>query len=466
MALLRTSTFVRGAKMAALPAAYAGRTALGVGRRVGGAPAEAVATEIQRRTVEQLCKTLGELKGGALKLGQALSVFEGVLPEELAKPYRAALNGLQHAAPPLPTAVVERVLAEELGADWRTLVTIEPKASGAASIGQVHKGVWVATGEAVAVKIQYPGVAKALKSDLRQLRRVAKLFSVFGSIVDVTGIIDELSIGLIEELDYTLEAEAQRQYGTAFVDDSMVVVPAVHLATEKVLVTGWFDGEALSTAQARLTPEEADRVGLQLMHAVYAGPEKAGVMHGDPHPGNFLVMPDGRLGVLDFGAVVRLPDGIPATLGRELALVLTDQGDRLRAEMIERGMLAADAPVTTANLLDYLETMSSVYREDTFTFSRAWLRREAVRLANPRSSQHGAAGHLQLTREYVMVHRVVLGVVGLLSQLGATVPMRSLEIRWSPGFREVVAESTGVDEDSLMDHAEAAINAADPFANV
>ncbi|MGZ6827013.1 MAG: AarF/UbiB family protein, partial [Mycobacteriales bacterium] len=142
MSVLRTSTLVRGARLAALPTLYAGRTALGAAKKVGGAPAEAVAQDIQRRTVEQLCRTLGELKGGALKLGQAMSVFEAVMPEELAGPYRATLNAMQHAAPPLPFSAVERVLSEELGEDWRSLLEVETRPAGAASIGQVHRGTW------------------------------------------------------------------------------------------------------------------------------------------------------------------------------------------------------------------------------------------------------------------------------------------------------------------------------------
>jgi predicted unusual protein kinase regulating ubiquinone biosynthesis (AarF/ABC1/UbiB family) len=455
VAALRTSSLIRGARLAALPAAYAGRTALGVGKKVGGAPAEAVATEIQRRTVEQLCRTLGELKGGALKLGQALSVFEAVLPEELAGPYRATLNGLQHAAPPLPASAVERVLTQELGEDWRALLDLNMKAAGAASIGQVHKGTWLATGEEVAVKIQYPGVAKALTSDLRQLRRIARLFSVFGSVADVTGVLDELSARLVEELDYTLEAANQTAFGTAFTGDPLVCIPAVVHATERVLVTTWLEGVPLSKRinDDALTSEERDRIGAQLVHVIYAGPEKAGIMHGDPHPGNFMLMPDGRLGVLDFGAVKRLPAGIPKPLGRNAALVLQDRPDELRAIMVELGFLAQDAPVTSAELADYLMPMSEPFAGDSFHFSRAWLRREAVKLANPRASGHTVGKHLQLAPEYVMVHRVALGMVGLLCQLEATIPTRAMEIRWSPGFREESARHLGITEDELLAQA-------------
>ena len=461
MAGLRTSTFVRGARLAALPTMYAGRTALGAAKKVGGAPAEAVATEIQRRTVEQLCRTLGELKGGALKLGQAMSVFEAVMPEELAGPYRAALNAMQHAAPPLPLSAVERVLATELGTEWRTLLTLDPKPAGAASIGQVHRGTWLASGDTVAVKIQYPGVAKALLSDLRQLRRVARLLSILGSLADATGLVDELTARLTEELDYTLEAANQTKFALAFRDDPLIVVPAVLHATTRVLVTEWLEGEPLSKRihDNTLSQERRDRIGAALVHAIYAGPELTGLMHADPHPGNFMLLADGRVGVLDFGAVKRLPEGIPEPLGRNAALVLNGDHQALYEGMLELGMLPPDAPVTPQDLADYCSSMSEVFRLDRFTFTRAWLRTEAVKLANPRSSTHIAARHLQLPPEYLMIHRVALGLVGLLCQLEATVPTRHLEIRWSPGFRTTVAGHLGVDPVDLLADSTATLNA-------
>ncbi|HWH28787.1 MAG TPA: AarF/UbiB family protein, partial [Mycobacteriales bacterium] len=131
-------------------------------------------------------------------------MLEAVLPEELAEPYRAALNTLQHAAPALPWDSVERVLDAELGRDWPSRLTVEHTPAGAASLGQVHRGTWRATPDAepvaVAVKVQYPGVGKALQSDLRQLRRVARLLGALGHLADATGLVDELSARLGEEL--------------------------------------------------------------------------------------------------------------------------------------------------------------------------------------------------------------------------------------------------------------------------
>src|SRR6478609_9590263 len=155
------SSVQRGVKLAGLPLGFAGRTVLGIGKRIGGKSAEIIAQEIQLRTADQVFRVLGELKGGAMKLGQALSIFEAALPPELAGPYRATLTKLQEAAPPLPARTVHRVLAEDLGPDWRDqFIEFDDKPAAAASIGQVHQAR-LRDGREVAVKIQYPGAGRA-----------------------------------------------------------------------------------------------------------------------------------------------------------------------------------------------------------------------------------------------------------------------------------------------------------------
>src|SRR4051794_7112684 len=206
---LPRNAVTRTARLAALPLGYAGRTALGMGRRLGGAPAEAVLTEVQQRTAEQLFRTLGELKGGAMKFGQALSIFEGALPEELAAPYRQHLTRLQDSAPPMSAAVVHQQLVREFGAGWkRRIVEFDDVPAAAASIGQVHKGRW-ADGTPVAIKIQYPGAEQAMISDLKQVGRLAKTFGGLMPGIDVRALAQELQDRVIEELDYTLEFAAQ-----------------------------------------------------------------------------------------------------------------------------------------------------------------------------------------------------------------------------------------------------------------
>ena len=301
----------RSAKLATLPLGVAGRATWGLGKRLGGKPAEAVALELQQRTAEQLFQVLGQLKGGAMKFGQALSVFEAALPEEVAAPYRAALTKLQEAAPPLPAASVHRVLDAELGRDWRGLFrSFEDTPAAAASIGQVHRAVW-ADGRDVAVKIQYPGAGPALLGDLKQLGRLARMFSSLTPGLDVKPLLAELTVRVTEELDYRLEAEAQATFAAAYDGDPEIKVPEVVTGSERVLVTEWMEGTPLSAVIKDGTPEQRDRSALLLARFLFSGPVLAGLLHADPHPGNFRLLPDGRLGVIDFGAVNRLPDGSP-----------------------------------------------------------------------------------------------------------------------------------------------------------
>src|ERR1035438_8064318 len=280
----------RAAKMARLPIGLAGRTALGIGKRIGGRPAEIVAQEIQQRTAEQVFRVLGELKGGAMKLGQALSIFEAALPPELAGPYRATLTRLQESAPPLPASSVHKVLAADLGEYWRDcFLEFDDTPAAAASIGQVHRAIW-RDGRKVAVKIQYPGAGKALISDFTQLSRVGRLFGVLMPGLEVGALLDELRARVVEELDYQLEATSQEAFAEAYAGDEDIFVPDVVAATDHVLVSEWMDGTPLSKVIAEGSQEQRNRAGILIVRFLFSGPARVGLLHADPHPGNFRML--------------------------------------------------------------------------------------------------------------------------------------------------------------------------------
>lgn len=424
---------VRSAKLASVPLGFAGRTALGIGKRLGGRPAELVAAELQARTAQQLFQVLGELKGGAMKFGQALSIFEAALPEDLAVHYRALLTKLQDSAPPMPTSSVHGVLRTNLGTRWRSKFTSfddEPVAS--ASIGQVHRAVWK-DGRDVAVKIQYPGAGAALMSDIRQISRVAKMTGGWVPGIDLGPILDELRDRMAEELDYRLEAESQAAFAAAFEDDPDFAVPHVVDAREHVIVSEWQDGLPLSGIIAEGTQEQRDTASRLYLRFLLAGPARAGLLHADPHPGNFRITPDGRLGVIDFGAVNRLPDGMPPEIGELLTVGLGGSAEDVLEGLRQIGFVKDNIDLDARRLLDYLEPFMAPFRSDTFTFSREWLRGVFAHINDPRQPNYAVAFKLNLPPEYLLIHRVWGGGIGVLSQLGGTVHGRALVDELLPG---------------------------------
>ncbi|MDN5857449.1 MAG: AarF/UbiB family protein [Pseudonocardia sp.] len=430
-------TAVRTAKLARLPLGVAGRTAAGWGRRLAGGERADISAKLMRRSAEELFAVLGELKGGAMKFGQALSVFEAAIPEEFAEPFRESLVKLQTAAPPMRFSEVERVLAEQFGRGWAGRFTaFDETPAASASIGQVHRAIWRGRGGApdrdVAVKVQYPGADEALRSDLRQLSRMSRLLQPLAPGLEIKPLIAELRERMEEELDYRDEAANQRAFATAYDGDEHIRVPKVVASAPKAMVTEWVSGRKLSDIITAGTQSERDAAAALLAEFHYSAPARVHLVHADPHPGNFQVLDDGRLMVVDFGAVARVPDGLPRPLADMTKLAVEDRADDLVALMRREGFLLPQTPMTGADALAYLAPFTEPLRTEVFRFNRRWLQAQAERIGDLRSPQFRTGRELNLPPQYLLIHRVTMGTLGVLCQLDADVALRGIVGKWQP----------------------------------
>jgi predicted unusual protein kinase regulating ubiquinone biosynthesis (AarF/ABC1/UbiB family) len=306
----------------------------------------------------------------------------------------------------------------------------------------VHRGRWV-DGREVAVKVQYPGAAEALTSDLRQLSRVARGLGPLVPGLDVKPLLAELEDRAVEELDYQLEAAAQREFAAEFRDDPDIVVPDVVADAGTVLVTEWLQStSSLASVIRDGTQEERDHYGHHFLRFMFEAPGRTGMLHADPHPGNFRLVPEadgspGRLGVLDFGAVARLPQRqLPRSIGALIRIAMTEDYEQLVTHLRDEGFIRERVRVDADQLRSYLGPFLEPASVEEFTFSRSWMQSQFRRINDPRSDAYTTMLRLNLPPAYMLIHRTFSGGIGVLSQLGATVPFRQVLIDSLPGFAD------------------------------
>jgi predicted unusual protein kinase regulating ubiquinone biosynthesis (AarF/ABC1/UbiB family) len=297
----------------------------------------------------------------------------------------------------------------------------------------VHKAVWH-DGRTVAVKVQYPGAGQALLSDFNQLARLGRLFSALMPGLDMKSMLAELKQRVSEELDYTIEAESQQAFAAAYADDPDIYVPEVVAQAGDVLVTEWMDGTPLSAIIAKGTQEQRDHAGLLYCRFLFSGPARCGLLHADPHPGNYRLLDDGRLGVIDFGAVDRLPGGFHRRIGMLMRIGTLLDIDEIMEALREEGFIREGVEVDPESLRSFIMPVAEPLIEDTFKFSREWLRQEFARVTDLRPTN--IVRQLNLPPSYVLIHRVVAAGTGVLCQLEAEGPFRGEALRWVPGFAD------------------------------
>ncbi|MEU0545364.1 AarF/ABC1/UbiB kinase family protein [Nocardia sp. NPDC005978] len=425
-----TRASVRNAKIVSLPVAYAARRAGGVGRRALGRPAHEVELDIQARTAQHMFEVLGELKGCAAKLGQLLALYELALPAELGAPYREALSHLQDSAPAMLPGAVRAAMAENLGPEWESHFTrFDARACAAASVGQVHRAVWH-DGRAVAVKLMYPGARESVRSDLEQIRRLAPLATVFAPAADTRALAAALADCINEELDYVTEAATQRSFATAYADDPDFVVPEVVHQQGDVLVSEWLDGIPLPRIIESGAQQEKDRIGLLITRFVLSSGVRTGRLYTDPHPGNFRVLRDGRLGVVDFGACPTFPADFPALVGEIADAAFNGTDAQLLAVLRRHEFVRSDRDFDIAALRIVTTEVRELFYHRVVRLTTPWLRRQVLRATDLRLSN--VCRELTSAPQYTPIGRAIVATAGVLCQLDVEGPLRAELLTYIP----------------------------------
>ena len=360
----------RVARSAKVGGLVAGQSARWAGTRAANrlrSPEDADAATGERAAAlaRELVKQLGQLRGAAMKVGQVLSTVDfTAIPESEREEFKATLAALRDDVPPLPFKKVRKLLEEELGGKVGDhFESFEEEAFAAASIGQVHRAVTL-DGDEVAVKLQYPGVAEAVESDLRNLSLLLPLVKRLAPGLDVKALYGELRERIAEELDYEIEAQSQRAIARAHRGHPFATVPEVHtrLSSRRVLVTDLLEGARFEQVKRR-NAATRDRFG-EIVFRFYFGLVKhLGRVCGDPHPGNYLLLPDGRVGFLDFGLMRVLEPGYLDCERRVAAVVEARDPAAVHAALSALGYLPDPAAFDPDGLLEQVLAMGAWYLE-------------------------------------------------------------------------------------------------------
>jgi len=362
-----SSRLSRSARLGGL---VAGQSARWVGTRAANVVrsperADAATGERAAALAHELVQQLGQMRGAAMKVGQVLSTIDfTALPEDERERFKQTLAKLRDDVPPLPFKQVEKLLREELGEKpSRVFAEFDEAAFAAASIGQVHRAV-TREGQAVAVKVQYPGVAEAVDTDLRNLTLLLPLVKRLAPGLDVKAVYAELRERIAEELDYELEAQNQRAVARAHRGHPFAHVPEVHteLSSRRVLVTDLLSGARFEEVKRR-DDATRDRFGEIVFRFYFGLVHHTRRVSGDPHPGNYLLLEDGRVGFLDFGLMRVLDRGY---IERERSVAAAvDAGDapRVHAALSELGYLPEPGSFEPEALMAQIAAMGAWYLE-------------------------------------------------------------------------------------------------------
>ncbi len=372
---------------------------------------------------ERMVDTLGTMKGAAMKIGQLASFVDtDFLPEEYRELYQDKLANLRSEAPAMPWKQVRKVLEEEWDEPVEELFEeFEPEAAAAASIGQVHRAV-LPDGRRVAVKIQYPGVAEALRADMQNAGMIMRLAKALAPGLDAKAVAAELKERVLEELDYEYEAQNQRAFARGYRDHPFIYVPDVvtRLSRGRVLVSEWVDGVGFDAVEA-LPQAEQDRFGEIVYRFCFGSIYHLLHFNADVHPGNYLLMDDGRVAFLDFGMTKQL-DREQVSL-EITAIAAASEGDpeRLRVALHDLGFVKDPKKIDAERLMRHVMTIGGWYMEDReLTIDSRRVMDAMTAASDPRSEFYDLMRRENVPANELMGRRMELGMLAVLAQLRAT----------------------------------------------
>jgi len=437
-----TSRLSRSTKVGRLAAATAakqmGTRAANVGRSDEGK--QRALAKRQLETAEEIVAALGTMKGAAMKLGQVMSFLDvGLVPEEYREEFQAKLAELRDAAPKVAFKDMKKVIEAEYGESIQDVFqTFDPVPIAAASIGQVYKAK-LHDGRDVAVKVQYPGVAQAVRADMKNLGMILRLMKRVAPGLDPKAMGDEIRSRIDEELDYELEAQNQRTLARIYRGHPFVVVPEVvtSLSHEKVIVSEFVAGRGFEELK-QLPEAERDRLGEIIFRFYFGCMYRHHQFSGDPHPGNSLLLDDGRMVFLDFGLFKRIPPAV-AEFELEIArLGIAGDGASLIEHLHEGGFINKPEYYTPEGILAQVHDMTWWYGlDDEVALTPEIATEIMIEMSDPRSSHFSKMRHETLPPDHLFGRRLEMLTLAVMSQLRARGNWHRIAREWIYGDEPV-----------------------------
>ena len=394
---------------------------------------------LERRQIEaaeQIVAALGTMKGAAMKVGQVMSFLDiGLVPEEYRDEFQRKLGALRDAAPTVTFMEMRKVIEHELDASLdEEFDDFEEEPIAAASIGQVYKAR-LHDGRAVAVKVQYPGVAEAVRADMKNLGLILRLAKRIAPGMDPKGIGEEIRDRIEEELDYELEAQNQRTLARLFRGHPFIVVPDVvtSLSRERVLVSEFVQGKGFEELKG-LPQEERDRVGEILFRFYFGCLYRHQQFSGDPHPGNSMLLGDRRMAFLDFGLFKRMP---PGTVEMEIVVsraVIEGDTDTIMRIGSESGFFPEPEKFKPDLVLEHFRAATSWYTVDEYIeLTPEYATQVLIDMSDPRSEYFGQLRHENAPPDHIFGRRMEVLTLAVIAQLQAGGNFHRIAREWFYG---------------------------------